>query len=51
MEKFRILIVYDGNGFRQLLKTTLQASFPTITIDEAADGGEALQKVDASPPI
>jgi len=50
MEKFRILIVNNSNGFRQLLKGALQASFPTIAIEEAADGGEALQKVDAFLP-
>jgi DNA-binding NarL/FixJ family response regulator len=50
MKKFRILIVDDNDFFRQTLKTTLQASFPTIAIDEAADGGKALQKVDAFLP-
>jgi DNA-binding NarL/FixJ family response regulator len=50
MKKFRILIVDDNDFFRQTLKETLQASFPTIAIDEAADGGKALQKVDAFPP-
>lgn len=50
MKKFRILIVDDSDRFRTLLKKTLQASFPTMVIDEAADGGEALQKVDALLP-
>jgi len=50
MKKFRILVVDDSNRFRQLFKGALQASFPTIAIDEAADGGEALQKVDAFLP-
>jgi len=50
MEKFRILIVNDSDVFRQLFKGALQVSFPTIAIDEAADGGEALQKVDAFLP-
>lgn len=50
MKKFRILIVDDNDFFRQTLKTTLQGSFPTITIDEAADGGTALQKVNGSLP-
>ncbi len=50
MKKFRILLVDDNDCFRQILKTTLQESFPTIAIGEAADGGEALEKVDASLP-
>ena len=50
MDKFRILIVDDSRIFRQVLKEGLQESFPTIAIDEAADGGDALQKVDISPP-
>ena len=50
MEKFRILLVDDNGPFRQTLKGTLQVSFPMIAIDEAADGDEALQKVDAFLP-
>jgi CheY-like chemotaxis protein len=50
MKKFRILIVEDNHPYRQMLKTTLQESFPTIAIDEGADGGEALQKVDTFLP-
>jgi len=50
MEKFRILIVDDNSPFRQTLRGTLQVSFPMIAIDEAADGDEALQKVDAFLP-
>jgi DNA-binding NarL/FixJ family response regulator len=46
MRKFRILIVDDHGPFRQALKKTLQTSFSTMAIDEAADGSEALQKVD-----
>jgi len=50
MKKFRILIVDDSDRYRALLKKALQASLPTIAIDEAANGSEALQKVDASLP-
>ncbi len=46
MKKFRILIVDNDDPFRQILKKTLQVSLPTITIDEAAGGIKALQKVD-----
>ncbi len=49
-KKFRILIVEDINLFRQAFKETLQASFPAIVIDEAANGGEALQKIAAFLP-
>lgn len=50
MEKCRILIVDDNGPFRQTLKETLQMSFSTITIEEAADGDEALQKVNVFLP-
>ena len=50
MKKFTILIVDDNGTFRQTLKESLQTSFPTIAVDEAADGGEALRKVDAFLP-
>ena len=50
MKKFRILIVDDNGPFRQTLRETLQTCFSTIAIDEAADGGEALQKVGAFLP-
>jgi len=50
MKKFRILIVDDTVLFRQILKENLLKSFPTVAVDEAADGGEALRKVDALHP-
>ena len=50
VKKFKILIVDDDGCFRQTLKESLQLSFPTIAIDEVADGGKALQKVDAFLP-
>ncbi len=50
MEKFRILIVEDNDPYRQLLKNRLEDSFPEIEIDEAADGHEALQKVNSFLP-
>ena len=49
-EEFRILIVDDNCNFRELLKKTLQWRFPTTAIDMAADGGEALRKVDTFLP-
>ncbi len=50
MKDFRILIVDNDDPFRQILKMTLQASLPTIAVDEAASGIEALQKVDTLSP-
>ena len=50
MKKLRILIVDDNVPFRELLKKILKRSFPTMAIDVAADGGGALQKVDAFLP-
>jgi len=46
MKKFRILLVDDNSPFRQVLKESLQMSFPTLAIDEVADGGEVLRRVD-----
>ncbi len=50
MKKFRILLVDNDDPFRQILKTALRVSLPTIALDEAAGGGEALQKVDTFLP-
>lgn len=50
MNKLRTLIVEDNSLFRQTLKESLQMSFPGIAIDEAANGAEALQRVNASLP-
>jgi DNA-binding NarL/FixJ family response regulator len=50
MNKLRTLIVEDNNFFRKTLRESLQASFPEIAIDEAVNGTEALQKVNAFLP-
>jgi two-component system response regulator YesN len=50
MNKLRLLIVEDNNLFRQTLREGLQLSFPEIIIDEAANGVEALKRVDAFTP-
>jgi two-component system response regulator YesN len=47
---FKTLIVEDNGAFRQSLKRILVARFPSMDIGEAADGKEALQKVDAVEP-
>jgi CheY-like chemotaxis protein len=50
MDKFRILIVEDNSFFRQTLRESLQMSFPGVAIDEATNGVEALQRVQAFFP-
>ena len=49
-EEFRILMVEDNDVYRNLLENILQRSFPKIAIDEATNGREALEKVDAFLP-
>ncbi len=46
----RTLIVEDNASFREILKEKLRTPFPSMVIDEAADGNEALQKVDILKP-
>ncbi|HUL29796.1 MAG TPA: response regulator transcription factor [Thermodesulfobacteriota bacterium] len=46
----KTLIVEDSPLFREVLKEKLQALSCSMVIDEAADGSEALQKVDALKP-
>lgn len=47
---FRILIVEDNIFFRELLKDTLISQLPSLDIFEAADGKEAIEKVEALLP-
>lgn len=47
---FRTMLVEDSFSFRQVVKDNLQDQFPSIGIIEAADGVEALQKIDGRPP-
>ncbi len=46
----KILLVEDSTLFRQLLKETMHDRFPSIEINEAVDGKEAFQKIEASRP-
>lgn len=46
----KTLIVEDNASFRQSLKEILCKRFPFMVVAEAADGKEALQKVDAFLP-
>ena len=47
---FRTMLVEDSPNFRQIVKDTLQDQFPCMDIIEAANGAEALQKIDGHPP-
>jgi len=42
---FKILLVEDNANFRQSLKDILHLQFPSMVIEEAGDGNEALRKV------
>ena len=44
------LIVEDNALFRQSLRDILYTKFPSMTIEEAVDGKEALQKIEELPP-
>lgn len=46
----RTLIVEDNAVFRRSLSEVLQVHFPCMTVDEASDGAEALDKVSRLPP-
>jgi DNA-binding NarL/FixJ family response regulator len=47
---FRTMLVEDSFSFRQVVKDNLQDQFSSMEIIEAADGVEALQKIDGRPP-
>ncbi len=46
----KVLIVEDSTLFRQLFKKTLHDRFSSIEIYEAADGEEALEKIESLRP-
>ena len=48
--KLKTLIVEDHALFRQTFKEGLQALFPSMMIQEAAEGRDGLQKVDTFHP-
>jgi CheY-like chemotaxis protein len=47
---FHALLVEDNTAFRNSLSDILLSYFPLIGVDEAADGGEALSKVEYLRP-
>jgi DNA-binding NarL/FixJ family response regulator len=46
----RTLIVEDNRSFRRTLTDLLRIRFPFMTVEEAHDGGAALQKIEATAP-
>jgi DNA-binding NarL/FixJ family response regulator len=50
MRPFRTLLVEDNAAFRQTLFDILSAQFPSIVIEEAAEGKEAMQKIESVLP-
>jgi len=47
---FKILLVEDDQQFRKILKQELSRWFPSIMIEEASDGKEAMEKMDSFCP-
>jgi DNA-binding NarL/FixJ family response regulator len=47
---FKVLLVEDDEGFRRSLAWLLRSKFPTFLFDEAANGSEALEKVESFSP-
>ena len=50
MNMATILIVDDNPAFSQSLKELISNSFPSIIIENAADGKEAIKKIEYSHP-
>jgi YesN/AraC family two-component response regulator len=46
----KVLIVEDNRIFREALKNRLDDYFPSIAVEEAATGDEALQKIVGTSP-
>jgi CheY-like chemotaxis protein len=46
----KTLIVEDSAGFRKTFKEALGKRFPVLTIEEAADGKEAMQRIETWLP-
>ena len=46
----RVLIVEDNQIFRETFKKRLNDHFPSVVVEEASNGDEALQKVDNTSP-
>ena len=42
---FKSLIVEDNGNYRKILKQSLEERFPFMSVEEVADGKEALQRI------
>jgi len=42
---FKVMLVEDDDGFRRSLAGLLMSRFPSMVLDEATDGAEAIEKV------
>ena len=47
---FKVLLVEDNEGFRRNLAELLKSKFPTLLLDEASNGIEAMEKVESFFP-
>jgi len=47
---FKVMLVEDDDGFRSSLAGLLMSKFPSIVLGEAADGAEAMEKVESFLP-
>jgi len=47
---FKVMLVEDDEGFRRSLAGILRSRFPSMVLDEAADGTEAMEKVKSFLP-
>jgi DNA-binding NarL/FixJ family response regulator len=50
MKMLKVLIVEDNRNFREAFKKSLGDYFPSMIIEEAGDGKEALQKAYGTSP-
>ena len=50
MDMVRVLLVEDNQIYREAFKESLCRHFPTLLIDEAENGEDAVQKINAVPP-
>jgi len=46
----RALIVEDNRFFREAFRTILHERIPSVVIEEAGNGEEALQRINGTPP-
>jgi YesN/AraC family two-component response regulator len=46
----RILLVEDDQHFRKILKQELNGWFPSIVVEEASDGKEAMERTESFSP-